>query len=327
MTASIRTTSIAIAVLSLVLTTLLFVTVIADPLSPEPHNYTNGSSALDIPIEIVEGHVTVPVRINNSRELCFALDCGIPFKGIDIAHMALADEFIPKSGRVDYSLPGIEFLNQRIVPIANEVTETMPEDGIIGLTLFATCVVELDFQAGRLNLYDPSAFDDTDKGEVLELTFRRGLPCVEVEISVDRERPSRCLLTVDLGSPGTLLLWPGGTCGITPPPEATEVVLGALVSGEMKGKKGIVASMRLGSHVVKNIPASFASKRYLQSAQPDIIGCVGVALLRRFTLTLDYSQQRLLIAPNATFDQPFTVPDPADSGSTLPEDSNPPNKP
>ncbi len=297
-----------VAIIMFVWATLICVPVGADPLSPEPHRYTIGSSARDIPFKMIEGHITVPVRIDGSRELQFALDCGIPFKGIDLFHKDLSDEFIRRGRRVDYALPGIEFLNQKITSIANEITESAPEAGLIGLTLFASCVAEIDFQNELLSLIDPAVYEDSGKGEVLELVFVRGLPCVEIDISVDGEESFQCLLVLDLGSPGTLLLWPGGTCQIAPPTDVEEVVLGAMVSGDIRGKRGSVASLRLGSQELRNIPASFASKRRANSNRPDIAGCAGTALLNKFTVVFDYSRKRILLKPNDLFDRPFTVP-------------------
>ena len=267
----------------------------ADPLAPERHRYAVGHSAPDIPIEMIGGHPAVPVRINGSRELRFTLDSGIPFKGIDLFHQALADELVPASGRVDFSLPGIIFFDQKAVSLSNEHLEQAPEAGLIGLTLFASCIVEIDFAAARLGLFDPAVHDDSGLGDALEIVFVCGLPCVEVGISLGGEDARLGLFAIDLGNPGALLVLPGGVCRIEPPSAGAEVVLGAMASGEIRGVVGHVSSLRLGSHVLREVPARFASRRYLGGDAPELTGCIGNGLLERFTITFDYSGRRLLL--------------------------------
>ena len=279
---------------------LLFsITISAQNITPVKHKYSKGKSALNIPFELIEGHIVVKGRINGSRELKFTIDTGIPFKGIDLFHQSLAREFIKRGEKINFSLNGIEFYDQDIKSIANERLEKAPEDGLIGITLFSTCIVEIDFERSILNLYDPEVFDPKNAGVPLDIDFTKGppIPKINAVISVDGKEEIKGLFSVDLGSGNTLSILPGSEYNINPPEGAVEKVIGASVSGEIRGKSGQIHSVKLGNKVIKDVTCLFFSKRVFGRFDNRILGIFGTGFLKNFKATFDYSNRKLYFRP------------------------------
>jgi hypothetical protein len=264
--------------------------------------FTNGTSAPGIPFEMLEGHVVIPVTIGGDKVLKLTIDSGIPFEGIDLFHQALADELISPEGRVDCSMPGVEFLNVRIQSIANQYLEEAPEDGLIGLTLFKSSVVEIDFENSVVNLHDPSTYDASGAGEELAIAFPGGLPLPHVKgtVSVDGSEAVTGYLAVDLGSPRGLILLPHPDGSLEPPADSKEVTIGKAHFGDIKGREAKIDHLAIGSATFRGITCRFMDQRLFARDKQEVIGFIGTDLVKELDPVFDYSRKKLYIKRSGT---------------------------
>jgi hypothetical protein len=106
----------------------------------------------------------------------------------------------PMTARValgaDISLPGVMFSRQQLLVVTDAAPyANYPARGIIGKTLF-NCVMEIDYDAGVLHLYDSAAFTYGGSGEKLDFGFSQGIPVIDASVSIDggKELPVKMLV-------------------------------------------------------------------------------------------------------------------------------------
>src|SRR4051794_27270180 len=136
--------------------------------------FTKGRAALKIPFELMDNLIYVRARVNASAPLWFILDTGA---SATILNERVAKELGLRAGRrergtgtggaievgmidgVTLSMPGVEVSDQTVgafpldqfAPVAGRQV-----GGIIGYDFIKEFVLEIDYAAGVLNLYEPA---------------------------------------------------------------------------------------------------------------------------------------------------------------------------
>ena len=75
-------------------------------------------------------------------------------------------------------------------------------DGVLGYDFLAGFVVELDFQAGRMSLYDPGTYAYSGKGQVIPMRLKDNAPYIQVRVGLPGREPTPAEMMVDSGGPG-----------------------------------------------------------------------------------------------------------------------------
>ena len=76
----------------------------------------------------------------------------------------------------DLSLPGVTFSQQQLLVVTDAAPYTnYSARGIIGKTLF-NCIMEIDYDAGVLHLYDSETYTYGGSGDELDFEFSHGYP-------------------------------------------------------------------------------------------------------------------------------------------------------
>lgn len=157
-------------------------------------------------------------------------------------------------------------------------------------------------QAGRaplLNeLAEGGAYRVTNARDV-RVPFTRQWPVPLVRVRLNGQS---MLMVIDTGA-GDLLLDDGAArrCDVTTLPSETQI----LWSGtRVAVRNALVQRLEIGGIVIERLPAGVLSlHRYSLEVNPQseqIAGVIGINLLRRFTPTLDFVAQRLVLRPAGT---------------------------
>jgi hypothetical protein len=162
------------ALFIVVLVGLLLNTAASRAIQSTPQPAAAAPSEVTIPFELVNRHVMLKVRVNNSRPLSFVLDTGDKFAIIDLErakelglnlHGALrvggAGSERPTGAFVKdstFTIPGLAGFSQPVniaLPVRN-LSSRMGQDfdGILGSEFIKAFVLELDYQARVIKLYD-----------------------------------------------------------------------------------------------------------------------------------------------------------------------------
>jgi PDZ domain/Aspartyl protease len=299
-------------------------------------------SAVPIPFELVNRHIVLKVKVNNSRPLSFVLDTGDKFA---IVNLDRAKEFglklqgevrmggagaaeVPSGAFVrdaSFTIPGLPGFSQPItlaLPIGRLASRFGQDfDGIIGSEFIKEFVVEIDYSAQLIKLHDKNAFIYSGPGESVPVQLNlaghgAGHPIMEAEVTPVGGEPIKGKFVLDIGSGGALSLHsPFVTEHNLPGPNMKTIkAFGAGAGGEVNGQIGRVSELKIGKFKINNPTAMFSQDKAGAFADPDLAGNIGAQITSRFRLFLDYSHDRIIFESNARFGEPF---DRASSGLSL----------
>lgn len=287
------------------------------------------AAPITIPFDLVNRHIILKVRINNSRPLTFVLDTGDKYAIVDLdlareldlklegqVRMQGAGTEAPTGAfvrKASFFVDGLDGFTQPIVlalPIARLASRLGQDfDGIIGHDFIKNFVVEIDYQAKHLKLHDPKTFSYKGKGESIPITINAaGHPIAEAQVTPIGGGAIKGKFVLDIGSGLVLALHsPTVRNHQLPGPTAKSIkALGAAGAGGLvTGKLSRVAELKLGSFAIKNPITLFAEDKAGAFANSDLVGNIGAQVMNRFRVFLDYQQNRIILEPNSMFGKSY----------------------
>jgi hypothetical protein len=181
-------------------------------------------------------------------------------------------------------------------------------DGLLGYDLFRRYVVEVDYRARTMTLYEPRSYHYGGSGEALPITVERGWSLVDAAVTpAAGESPVPCRLLIDTGSDDVRL---GGRVLEAHPAlaaVATAESRSISIGGRSVERAGRLDAVRLGGFTVRGPLVSLSSTAGAPSVRRD--GAVGAAVLDRFKVTFDYHRNRMILEPA----RPLDAPEPGDA--------------
>ena len=287
------------------------------------------SSPITIPFELVNRHIVLKVQVDNSRPLSFVLDTGDQFAIINFdrakelgltlegeIHMGGAGSAISTGAFVrnsSFTIPGFPGFSQPLnaaLPIGRMAPRFGQDfDGIIGSEFIRQFVLELDYQARVIKLYDKDKFNYSGTGESIPITLNSGgHPIIEGEVTPIGRAPVTGKFVLDVGSGGALALYSPfvarhNLVGANLPTIKAIGVGGA--GGEVNARIGRVSEFRIGRFRISRPITLFAEDKLGAFASPALVGNIGQQIAGKFRLFLDYSHQRIIFEPNDSFNESF----------------------
>jgi len=276
--------------------------------------------------------IIIPVAINNSDTLNFILDTGVnhpiitelPFvnklslnylQPIHIKGLGEGEQLTAyRSGNNTINLHGLVAYDQEIHMVINEDFQIsqilgIPVHGMIGFNMFKDYVVKIDYPAQKITLTKPEyyTYREKDKDIVLPLTFEQNKPFVNTNIVTDKNQDVRVKLLVDTGASDALWLSTKSDSTISVPVNYIETFLGRGLSGDLFGKKGRIGAIWVGPLVLYEPIVAFPENELLDLVigKDDRNGTLGGEILRRFYVTMDYPNKRLILRPNGNIKDEF----------------------
>lgn len=287
-------------------------------------SFPAGKSFVEVPFEISGNWIVIPVSINGSRPLRFILDTGA--QGTFLQNNEIADSLNLKitgkmqirgaggaggeasvAENVTFKIGGIELSNGRLV-VSPPPSQGMVSnrDGGIGRIVFATLVIEVDWEKQVLKFYDPSKYKYSGSGTILPLTFDEGVrPYTVASVAVSGDKLIPVKLVVDTGGSHALSLDVGSNPEIKLPEGAVRALLGRGAGGEINGSSGRIKKFQLGGHTIVDVPTIFPDSNSGITGIGGRQGSLGAGLLRRFKIIYDYSRKQMIVEPNKFFGEPF----------------------
>jgi hypothetical protein len=209
------------------------------------------------------------------------------------------------SDSMRFSLGDMEFKGQRVVVLQNDHYRGFTNDGVVGYSIFGHFTVEINYDQSLLTLHEPGTHRPDPSWTEVPIFFRdNNIPWMNVRIVVENEEPVEVTCYIDYASSEAieLLLKPGQKFAV--PQALEEVYLGRGLSGDITGKRGIIAKVIIGPYELKNVTAAFADAA-VRSKQRGADGVIANNLLRRFNLVFDYAGKKLYLKPNSHIAESF----------------------
>ena len=287
------------------------------------------SSAVTIPFELVNKHVVIQVKVNNSRPLSFVLDTGDKFAIIDLERAkelgltlqgelraAGAGSERPTGAFVrdsSFTIPGLAGFSQP-VNIALPVRHLAPRmgqdfDGILGSEFIKEFVLELDYQARVIKLHDKDKFNYTGHGESIPIKLNgAGHPIIDGEVTPIGSDPVKGKFVLDIGSSAALILYSPFVVDhhlLGPNLKTIKAIGVGGAGGASTGRIGRVTELKIGAFKISNPTTMFSEDKEGALASSAVLGNIGAQVLSKFRLLLDYGHDRIIFEPNSTFPEGF----------------------
>lgn len=304
---------------TLITTCLLYPTFLtnatAQTTSTPAYRFTLGHSSLGIPFELSGDLIVLKARVNRSKPLHFILDTGASIsvidpqsartmrlrtKGklkLDATGGSVQSELI---GPVALSIAGVTVFSQTLATIDLDMLAPLfgfKIDGIIGHDFINNFVVEIDYHAGLMNLYEPHSYKYSGAGESIPIEIIEKTPYARARIVLNGREPITGKFEVDTGGTGIL--------NVNTPFVNKHKILETLTrhaesklggaGGSGAAVKARVDSVELGSLVVKNPVVVFAQGTEGSENSTEFDGELGGGLFSQFKTILDYSRSQVIL--------------------------------
>jgi len=293
--------------------------------SAAPVRFDAGTRALAIPFTLNNGHIVLRGCIGASDSATFVLDSGASACAVDEAtarRLGLkvrgggeshgAGGTVP-SGRVTgalLSIPGLTLPDPETttLPLGGlSASSGLAVDGIIGRPLFESCVVRLDYEHGRMDVFDARDWKYTGSGDRLPLTFERGLPYTTAEVTLPGRAPVTGRFHLDIGASTALILTPEFLARehVTPSAGSTIEIMTGGIGGPRPADLGRIPRLSFGHVGFDSLVTVFRRPGPGAVSAEGTQGNIGAGILGRFTVTFDYPHRVVILEPNRRFGDPF----------------------
>lgn len=275
----------------------------------------SAAAPLPAPIPVTRaktGHLLVPVTLNGQPAGNFILDTGAGMSCVDktlAAKLALppagAANAAGNSGTVNTTLRKIDSLAFGPVVVKNSLVVELDLapisaalgheiSGVIGYECFFAGVFEVDSATPTITLHaaDVPPAAAATHWQPMTLTSRRP----HLPGQVEDHPPGQFL--IDLGAnTGLTLSSPTVRRFNLLASRPTTAATSAGVGGSQPAARGTIRSLKLADQSITDVPATFSQATQGLLASDENLGAVGVGLLSRYRLFLDYPQSRIALIP------------------------------
>lgn len=258
--------------------------------------------------------IHLPGRVNQSAPIDFLFDTGA---GALVLTGALVRQRVPlrPDGQTDnvgadgqrtvatssgntLQVAGLRWSNASLLTI--DYPADIPFEGVLGWVAFEQKIVEVDYENGYLVLHDhlPTL---TSTYSPVALQLRNGIPFVAATLEANGTRGAGWF-DLDTGSDGGLVVGQHFAASHGLPGELPRLGT-ARVGGTVQQTVVALPQLTLGAYTLAQVPL------YINDQDPPggaVAENIGSALLRRFTLLLDFTGNRAYLKPNKYFTAPLT---------------------
>jgi predicted aspartyl protease len=309
---------------------LLFVALLAFPLGLKSQSFDllGNKKRVSLPFRTVRNMVIVSLNINDKGPFNFILDTGVGLMLITDPTMVNAINLESKRTIKIYGVNGenyeayitpnlkVELPNIVSTGVSAAILKEdhfglsnyagMPIHGLLGYEFFSNLAVRFNFYDSTLTVSKPQYVRLLRKGIKIPLILEDRKPYLETSIKMADGKIHKSKLLVDLGAghPISLenMLKDQGL-----PQNFIAANLGMGLTGPIKGYISRVNEIDLGKYKLKDVITSFPDLEYLKKEMPVVPrdGSIGVGVLKRFTVIIDYANGAMYLKKGMGYDDPF----------------------
>ncbi|MFK7954049.1 MAG: aspartyl protease family protein [Ekhidna sp.] len=290
----------------------------------------NKTKQIQIPFEMHNNLIVIPITINEFLTLKFIVDTGVEtailteklyadllnlnyLREIIIAGPGIVDSIAATvANDITFSLPGGIFGENMNLLVLKEdylkLSENIGENvhGIIGYDIFSRFVVNIDYDEQVLTLTKPSSFKKPRRAAELSIGIVNRKPFLNATITQSDKKASLNMM-VDTGASHAALIDYSQINNIPLPQKKIETQLGRGIAGEIPGYIGRMDSLEIDDFEFNDmlVSAPFEGAYNKTIKRGARIGTFGGELLHRFNVTFDYSKNKMYLKKSASYGKAF----------------------
>jgi hypothetical protein len=284
---------------------------------------------ITVPFKMVRNMVIVKTKIDGKGPFNFIIDSGVGI--IIITDPGLADSVGLQSRRtiklsglgsgedfdatitsnLSFDLDGIKGNNMSAAILRKDRFGLsnyagMPIHGLIGYDFFNSLAVKFNFYDSTLTVARPGYLKEFKKGFRVPISIEQGKPYINARIKLDNQHEINAKLVVDIGA-GHPLMLDNQVKNNTLPQKFIVGNLGVGLTGPVTGLISRVNEIDIGKYPFKNVITSFTLTDTSTDAARAVPrdGNLGLGILKRFMLIIDYQNSAMFLQPAKDFKAPF----------------------
>ncbi|HEV2223575.1 MAG TPA: PDZ domain-containing protein [Candidatus Acidoferrales bacterium] len=283
-----------------------------------PFQFAFSGNVAQVPVEVSDHLVLVPIRVNGARPSWFLLDTTRPTSSLDDVR-AVALGLLSHGSAGSKSLPNavLDFPSLKIsIPslaldsfgdLSSRVGRAI--QGILGTDVLSHFIVVISYDRQTLQFYDPKSFQYKGPGTKLKMQLLNGVPALDVKFSVRHRGTLHGLFSIATAQAEAMQFHSSFAAAHKFSELSQRMILFSPLDspGDFDDHLGRIDSVQFGKITLQDPFAIFPGKSEHASAQPssDIAGAIGGEILDRFTVVLDYPNQSVIFEPNPHFNDLF----------------------
>jgi hypothetical protein len=281
-----------------------------------------------IPFRMIRDLIIIRLDINGKGPFNFVLDSGVGLMLVTDPKMVDSINIVNKrtikisglgkgedyeayiTSALNVSIPGLVSYD-----VAAAILKTdrfglsgfagIPIHGLIGYEFFNNLTVKIDFSDSTLTVSKPKYTKFFGKSNKIPLIIENRKPYLYSKVTFANGTKSNDKLILDLGAGHPLslenMIEKHGM-----PDKFIAANLGMGLTGPINGFISRLTEVDIGRFKMKNVLASFPvnnQKQGVEEQQRD--GNLGIGILKRFTIIIDYPDSAVYLKPAVNFDDPF----------------------
>lgn len=294
---------------------------------------TGGKSRVQIPIEVQNNLIIVPVILNGQVPLKFILDTGVRTTILtektysDILHLTYARKYLIAgpggekiieayiTNNVTLDLPGVHGEGHTMLVLEKDYLELRnylgtEVHGILGYEVFSRFIVQINYEKKMLVLQLPELFKAPRKFQELPMVVQDTKPYVYTEIEMTDSARLKTKLLMDTGASHGLILEPESDSIIKVPPQHISSIIGRGLGGIITGQIGRIKSLEIGKYKINSVLANFPdinSYNDTLKTSRNVFrnGAIGGEILSRFDVIFNFPADKVYFKKNAAFGKKF----------------------
>jgi PDZ domain/Aspartyl protease len=280
-----------------------------------------------IPFQMIRNLIIIKLDINGKGPFNFILDSGVGLmlitdpklvdsinlsnkRTIKISGLGEGDAYeayitsqlkIDIPGLVSYDV-GAAILKTDHFGLSNFVG--IPIQGLLGYEFFSALAVKIDFRDSTLTVSKPKDAGHFTKGGKIPLRIEDRKAYLQAKVVFPDGVKANEKLVFDLGAVHDISLENIiNKQGL--PKKSIAANLGVGLTGPINGVVSRLAEVDIGKYKVKNVITSFPDYKEMPKTIVQRDGNLGIGLLKRFIMIVDYPDSVLYIKPGPALNEPF----------------------
>jgi len=285
---------------------------------------------VDIPFELHNNLIIIPVILNDRLPLKFILDTGVrtailtdksisDFLNLNYSRTRpiygaggkkIIDAYI--ASNVTIELPGVRGNGHALFVLEEDLLQLrnflgVDVHGIIGYELFSRFIVEINYARKVLRIHDPKYFRPKKSYQAIPISVEDTKPYFNTVVSIEEGKNFPVKLMIDTGASHAILLFSDTDQRIVIPSNNLDSYLGRGLSGEIEGKVARINYFDFGDFEIRKPIALFPDIGSYPDSSNKVQrnGTIGGAVTTRFNIILDFFSEQMFIKKNSKFKESY----------------------